>query len=69
MTQIFEGINDSATDLLLSLVKEAAKESHGTLLIISTAAAEEVKRLASQGTSITPCPMTPELLSWTLYKS
>ena len=62
VTQIFEGISDSATDLLLSLVKEAGEESHGTLLVISSAAAEEANRLASQGTPITPCLLTPELL-------
>ena len=62
VTQIFEGISESATDLLLSLVKEAGQESHGTLLVIATAAAEEAKRLTSQGTTITPCLLTPELL-------
>ena len=60
--QIFQDITDSATDLLLSLVKEAAEESHGTLLVISTEASEEAKRLASQATPIAPCPMTPEIL-------
>ena len=58
----FEGISNSATDLLLSLVEEAERESHGTMLLISTAAAEEAKRLAPQGMPITPCTLTPELL-------
>lgn len=60
--QVFEGVSDLATELLLSLVKEAREESHGTLLVISTAAADEARRLASQGTPITPCQLTPELL-------
>lgn len=62
VTRIFEGISDSATDRLLSLVKEAEQESHGTMLLISTAAAEEAQRLAPQGTPITPCLLTSKLL-------
>ena len=62
VTRIFEGISDSATDRLFSLVKEAEQEPHGTLLLISTAAAEEAQRLAPQGTPITPCLLTSKLL-------
>ena len=62
VTRIFKGIAASSTDLLLSLVKEAEQESHGTLLVISEAAAEEAERLASQGTPITPYRLTPDLL-------
>ena len=62
VTRIFSGISESATDLLLDLVKEAEGESHGTMLLISTAAEEEAKRLAPQGTTITPRQLTPELL-------
>ena len=59
---IFDGIEGSSIDLLLSLVTEAGQESHGTLLVISTNAGEEARRLTSQGTPIAPCLMTPELL-------
>ena len=62
VVRIFKEISDSTIKLLLSLVKEAERESHGTMLLISTAAEEEAKRLAPQGTPITPCPLTPELL-------
>ena len=62
LAAVFKGISDSATDLLLSLAKEAGQESHGTMLLISTAAAEEAKRLAPQGTPISPCLLTPQLL-------
>ena len=62
VTRIFSGISESATDLLLALAKEAERESHGTMLLISTAADEEAKRLAPQGTTITPRQLTPELL-------
>ena len=62
VTRIFKKISDSSTNRLLSLVKEAERESHGTMLLISTTAEKEAKRLASQGTPITPCLMTPKLL-------
>lgn len=62
VTRIFSGISESATDLLLALAKEAERESRGTMLLISTAADEEAKRLAPQGTTITPLQLRPELL-------
>ncbi|MDE0623877.1 MAG: diadenylate cyclase [Bryobacterales bacterium] len=62
VTRIFSGISGSATDLLWKLVQEAEQESHGTMLLICTAAAEEAKRLAPQGTTIAPCQLTPKLL-------
>ena len=62
VTRIFKNISDFSTNRLLSLVKEAEQASHGTMLLISTVAEEEAKRLASQGTPITPCLMTSKLL-------
>ena len=62
VTRIFSGTSEPATDRLLALVKEAERESHGTMLLISASANDEAKRLASQGTTITPRQLTPELL-------
>ena len=58
----FKGIATPKTNLLLSLVKQAEQESRGTLLLISTTAAREAERLASQGIPITPRVLTPETL-------
>ena len=62
VTRIFKGISDSEIELLLSLVKEAEQETHGTMLLISTDAKKEAERLTSQGTPITPCLLNPKLL-------
>lgn len=62
VTRIFSGISESATKLLLKLVKAAERESRGTMLLISAAASEEAKRLAPQGTTITPCQLKPAVL-------
>jgi hypothetical protein len=46
----------------VTLVRAAAEESHGTLLIISESAASEAQRLSEQGTPVAPCLLTPDLL-------
>ena len=62
VTRIFSEISESETGQLLALVKKAEQEPHGTMLLISTAADAEAKRLAPQGTTITPRQLTPGLL-------
>lgn len=47
---------------LIELVKEAEKEVHGTILIISADAQKEACRLVNQSTSLIPCRLTPDLL-------
>jgi len=63
LPRIFHGIETTSTQLLLSLVRQAEQERHGTLLIISPEASSESSRLASQATAIEPCLLTPELLA------
>jgi hypothetical protein len=62
LPRIFSGIPDDATELLISLVRQAERERHGTLLVISAEAAAESARLSNQATPIEPCVLTPELL-------
>lgn len=62
LPRLFPGISGDATELLVSLVRQAGRERHGTLMIISTEAASESERLKNQATSIEPCLLTPELL-------
>lgn len=62
LPRIFHGIEATSTQLLLSLVRQAEQERHGTLLIISPEASSESSRLTNQATAIEPCLLTPELL-------
>lgn len=62
LPRIFAGISGDATELLVSLVRQAERERHGTLVVISAEAAAESARLKNQATSIEPCVLTPELL-------
>ncbi len=62
LPRIFKNISDIEIQSLLSLVKAAEQEPHGTLLIISEAAAIEAERLKNQGTPIKPCRLTPDIL-------
>ena len=49
-------------ELLVSLITEAAKEKHGTTLVIAENAEEEAERLCSQAILIEPIALKPELL-------
>jgi hypothetical protein len=62
LPRIFKGITPAEIDTLVSLVREAEKESHGTMLVMTEEAENEAKRLSKQGTAVHPCPLTPELL-------
>jgi hypothetical protein len=62
LPRLFKGIAPAEIDTLVSLVREAEKESHGTMLVITEKAENETKRLSTQGIAIHPCPLTPELL-------
>jgi hypothetical protein len=62
LPRIFNGIPNDATELLVSLVRQAERERHGTLMVISAEAAAESARLSNQATPIEPCVLTPELL-------
>ncbi len=60
--RIFKGITEEKTLLVVSLAETAAKEKHGTTLVISNEAATEATRLQNEATLVRPCPLTPELL-------
>lgn len=62
LPRIFGGMSDDATELLVSLVRQAERERHGTLMVISAEAVAESARLSNQATPVEPCVLTPELL-------
>jgi hypothetical protein len=62
LPRFFAGISAEASELLVSLVRQAERERHGTLMVISAEAAAESERLKNQATPVEPCRLTPELL-------
>ena len=62
LPRIFPGIAREKIGLLVSLVRAAEKEKHGTMLVFHDRAAEEAHRLKAQGTPINCLPLTPELV-------
>jgi len=54
LPRIFEQITPADIDRLAAIVKVAEKESHGTMLVITEAAAAEAARLAQQATPVSP---------------
>jgi hypothetical protein len=63
LPRLFPEITNNTCNILVSLVQQAEKERHGTLLLISSEAALESKRLRNQATPIKITLLTPELLS------
>lgn len=62
LPRIFQDITPADAEALVNLVRAAEHESHGTILVITEAAAAEAARLAPQGTPVTPFRVTPDLL-------
>jgi hypothetical protein len=62
LPRIFRGITEEHIHRILGLVREAEREKHGTILMISEGAESESQRLASQSTPIIRKVLTPELL-------
>jgi hypothetical protein len=60
--RLLPGISTQAQELLVSLVRQAERARHGTLLVISAGAAAEAERLRNQATSTELELLTPELL-------
>ena len=58
----FRQCADYDPDLLVELVCDAAREKHGTMLVITENAAGEAERLRQQATPIQPCRLSPEWL-------
>ena len=66
LRRLFSAIDGSDVELLWSLALAATEQKHGTILVISNAAAEEAGRLARQSTVIEPLNLTVnEMLSLT----
>ena len=62
LPRIFLGIGVKEISQLIQLVSEAAKERHGTMLLISEAAQDEARRLKTQGIPLVPCQLNSQLL-------
>jgi len=62
ITRIFRESPVVNHDKLIALVEQAERESHGTTLVISAAAAAEAARLAPQATLIAPQELNANLL-------
>jgi DNA integrity scanning protein DisA with diadenylate cyclase activity len=62
LSRIFRKLTEKHIHRILGLVREAEKEKHGTMLMISEGAKSESNRLAGQGMPITPKLLNPELL-------
>ena len=54
LPRVFQGITATNIDRLVDLVRIAERETHGTMLVITEAAARESERLAPQGTPVGP---------------
>lgn len=59
---VFAGIDSERGRRFYELSLEASRQRHGTLLVVTPAAATETERLAKQVTAVVPVTMTPELL-------
>jgi len=62
LPRLFENITDADVHLLVSLVRTAENESHGTLLVITPKAEAEARRLKGQAIVIQSQQLTPEIL-------
>jgi hypothetical protein len=62
LSTIFPAIEPKQTRILWELASEAARQKHGTLLVISEGAAAEATRLEKQGICIEPVRLAPELV-------
>lgn len=62
LPRIFTNIAPEEIDRLVSLVKEAEQEPHGTMLVIAEDAENEAMRLNCQGIPVHPCVLDPFIL-------
>lgn len=62
LPRIFAGMTGKQVERIMGLIRQAEREPHGTMLIISSAAKKEAERLATEGTRIASKTLTPELL-------
>lgn len=62
LPRVFSGISPVAIDELVALARIASEQKHGTMLVITPAAAAEAERLETQCTRIRPTKLTPDVL-------
>ena len=60
--RIFPSLNDDSIDYLWDLASKASTQPNGTILVISTGAAHEARRLTRQCFRVVPRIMTPSVL-------
>ena len=60
--RIFPSLNDDSIDYLWDLARKASTQPNGTILVISTGAAHEARRLTRQCFRVVPRIMTPSVL-------
>ncbi|MCD4742996.1 MAG: DNA integrity scanning protein DisA nucleotide-binding domain protein [Desulfobacteraceae bacterium] len=62
LPRIFNKITNKQINRIVGLVREAEREKHGTMLLISKDAKNEAQRLGNQATPIKPKILTPKIL-------
>lgn len=62
LPRIFNKITNKQIDRLVGLVRQAEREKHGTMILISKNAKKEAQRLGNQATPIKPKLLTPKAL-------
>ena len=55
-------ITQQEIERLLHIVREATKQKHGTMVVVSSGAKEEAERLKNQSTKIAPISLTPKII-------
>ncbi|GAA4349101.1 diadenylate cyclase [Hymenobacter saemangeumensis] len=61
-SQVFPSLNPDSIDYLWDLAHSATTQPTGTILVITTGAAQEAQRLSRQGFRVVPRIMTPSVL-------
>jgi DNA integrity scanning protein DisA with diadenylate cyclase activity len=62
LRRIFEQIRPKEISYLWDLMIEASEQKHGTMVVVSTGAEGEAKRLQKQATGIEPIKLTPQIV-------
>jgi hypothetical protein len=60
--RIFSTIQSKEMERLWELIVEATQQKHGTMVVVSTGAQAEARRLGKQSTSIEPVQLTPQIV-------
>lgn len=63
LRRIFRTIDAQQVERLWTIIQEATRQKHGTIVVVSSQAAAEAERLSGQALKIEPTPLTPEIVS------